>query len=169
MKSVANLSGWMKYLLIAFVVISFAINNAASYMPTISAANVFLAILMMLAYGIFYWLVFEVLVGFLYSGLKAKIEKNLTLNQFMNIFRFVIIPTNLISYLTAKLLMLINFYFAFANLLISILIMFGMLMLALWIINKNFFENKLDKEVIKTYFSFVFVYLCVHSFMWGVM
>lgn len=168
MKIIANFTKAKKIALIILAILSFALFKAPTYLPTLSVSNMFLEILMLLAYGFFFWLVFEVLVGFFYVAIKSKIEKNISDKQFINIFRAVIIPINILLFGINKIILLINFFPFYIMLAVSLIVYFVMFLMVFLILKKYFFESeKLPKEFVSTFFSFAFVYLCVHCFMWG--
>lgn len=161
-QKIANFGKWQRYLMIVFVVLSFALIKSFALDATNAVNGIVLSVLLFLAYGVFHWLLFEVLIGFLYSGIKAKIEKDLTLQQFNNIFRFTIIPVNIILFLVFKLIIHINFYANIILLLINTIIIFAYLAFMWWIIKKYFLKNS-DNKLEKSYFGFVFMYLFLQT------
>ena len=168
-QKIANFEKWKKYLLIGLVVLSFALNKSIIANATQSINGMFLSLLFLIGVGFFHWLVFEVLIGFFYSGLKEKIEKNITLNQFNNLFRFGIMFVNILLFGLSKLIIMINFYANYILLICSLIFMFVYL-LFMWLALKKYFLNNLkDNKLELTYFGFVFMFLFLHTIMWGVM
>ena len=87
----------------------------------------------------------------------------------MNIFRFFVIFLNIFSFLFFKIIILINFYPNFVNLFISLILNF-LFILAIWlVVKKHFLADVVDKSKISLWwFGFGFMYLFLHTIMWGV-
>jgi len=168
-EKISKFEKWKKWLLIACVVITFALLKSFGLDATNSINGVWLSLLLFLGYGIFYWLVFEVLIGFFYSGLKFKVENKITLAQFNNIFRFAIIFVNIVLFGLSKLIISINFYaniFLLIAHLVALLVYLGFMW---WVLKKYFLKEVADKKLEMSYFGFVFMYLFLHTIMWGVL
>ena len=78
-QKISNFEKWKKWLLVAMVVLTFALLKTFGLDATNSVNGMLLSVLLFFGYGMFYWLVFEVLIGFFYSGLKFKIENKILL------------------------------------------------------------------------------------------
>lgn len=168
-KKIADFSGWKKYLLILGMILSFALLKSFNAFAMYSVNGVFLSLLLILASGFFYWLIFELLVNFFYSGLKPKIEKNININQFINIFRFIFIIFNILLFFLYKILILINFYTIFIMLFLSIILSFLVFIYIFSLLKKYYLAQIFNKDLCVSYFSFVFVYLFLQTVMWGVL
>ena len=168
-EKLSNFEKWKKWLLICLVVLSFALLKSFGLDATNSINGVFLSLLLFAGYGIFYWLVFEVLIGFFYSGLKFKIENKITLAQFNNIFRFAIIFVNIILFGLSKLIIAVNFYANIFLLLAHLVLLLIYLCFMWWLLKKYFIGEIADKKLEMSYFGFVFMYLFLHTIMWGVL
>lgn len=166
---IANFVKWKKWLVITACILSFALLKSFNVMTTNSVNGIFLSILLIIGNGIFYWLIFEVLVGFLYSGLKVKIEKNINISQFTNIFRFFIIFFNFFIYFLLKLIIFINFYANFLILLFNLIIILALFIVVWQVLKKYFIAECANKSLELTYFSYAFMYLFLHTIMWGVL
>lgn len=164
---IANFVKWKKWLIITACILSFALLKSFNVIATNSVNGIFLSALLIIGNGIFYWLIFEVLVGFLYSGLKIKIEKNITISQFNNIFRFFIIFFNFFIYFSTKIFILINFYANFLILIFNLIILLAFFIVIWQVLKKKFLFECANKSLELTYFSFAFMYLFLHTIMWG--
>ena len=166
-KKLISATGWKKILIISILILSFALTKSFNPISIYSANGFLLSTLFILGYGIFGWLLFEILVGFFYSGLKSKVENFISIKEFTNIFRIVFIFVNILTFGITDLCVLINFYTPFLILFLTIIISF----VAMWMIYKflvKFYIGKIGgKEMSLTYFSFVFIYLFLMTIMWG--
>lgn len=165
---IANFDKWKKWLFLVVVVFSFALLKSDNTIALNSANGIFVSLLMILGFGIFYWLIFEVLAGFFYSALKPKIEKQITYAQFLNIFRLFIIFFNILLYFFQKIIILINFYSNFLILLINLILLLIYFIILFFVLKKYFLKN-IDEKLNLTYFSFAFMYMFLHTIMWGVL
>ena len=168
-QKISNFEKWKKWLLVAMVVLTFALLKTFGLDATNSVNGMFLSVLLFVGYGMFYWLVFEVLIGFFYSGLKFKIENKITIYQFNNIFRFAIIFVNLVLFGVSKLIIHLNFYANILLLVAHLVLLVVYLGLMWWILKKYFLGEIADKKLEMSYFGFVFMYLFLHTIMWGVL
>ncbi|MDD3397785.1 MAG: hypothetical protein PHR96_04545 [Clostridia bacterium] len=168
-KKIADLKGFKQILLIVLLILSFALIKSFNPISIFSVNGIFLSIVFILVYGIFHWLLFEVVAVFFYSALKPKIEKLISMNQFVNILRAFIILSNIIIYLITNLLILINFYTVFLILLFNLAFSFFILTLFYLSIKNNFLKSIADKSFCITFFSFIFLYLLLMTFLWGVL
>lgn len=168
-KKIADFEKWKKYVLILGVIFSFALIKFSNASTLYSVNGIFLSLLLVLGVGVFYWLLFELLVSFFYSGLKPKIEKYININQFINIFRVFCIIFNILLFILFKILILINFFTIFLMLIITILISFVFFVYVFYLLKKYYFSKIANKDLCMTYFSFVFVYLFLQTVMWGVL
>lgn len=169
-KKISNFSGGKKWALCVVVWLSFALANAPGVFAQNSAYGVAISLALILASGLFAWVIFELLVGFYFSALKDKLATKIDYAEFMNIFRFFVIFLNILLFLFFKIIILINFYPNFVNLFISLILNF-LFIFALWlIVKKHFLYDVQDKSKISLWwFGFGFMYLFLHTIMWGVM
>ena len=166
-KNLMASKGWKKLLIVIAVILSYAIAKFYTPMSLYAASGFWLSSLFVIGYGVFSWLLFELLIGFFYSGLKNKIEKHISMNEFTNLFRVSIIPLNLISFGVLNLLMAINFLTPFFYLVVMIVLSFAWLWIMYKFLIKHFLQSFAGKEFSLTYFSFVFIYLFLMTIMWG--
>lgn len=166
-KNYLKISGWKKAILIIILILSYALVKSFNPIAIYSVNSIFLSFLFILGYGIFAWLLFEILVGFMYSGLKSKIENFISMNEFTNLFRFAFIPLNIITYALTNLFILLNFYTSFMILCTTIILSFICFLLIYKILVKNYFASLDSKDLNMSYFSFVFIYLFLMTIMWG--
>ena len=168
-EKISKLSGAKKWGLYVLVALSFALAKAPSVIAQNSAFGFLMSGALIVASGLFAWVIFELLVGFYFSALKDKIGAKLDYPAFMNIFRFFAIFLNIFSFLFFKIIILINFYPNFANLFISLILNF-LFILAIWlVVKKHFLADVVDKSKISLWwFGFGFMYLFLHTIMWGV-
>lgn len=168
-KKIADLKNFKQILLIILLILSFALLKSFNPIAIFSANGILLSLVFVLIYGIFHWLLFEVIAVFFYSALKTKIEKHITMNQFVNILRAFIIASNIVIYLVSSLLILINFYTVFLLLFFNIAFSFFVLTCFYIILKKHFLKSFADKNFNITYFCFIFCYLFLLTIMWGVL
>ena len=113
-QKISKLSGAKKWGLYVLVALSFALAKAPSVIAQNSAYGFLMSGALIVASGLFAWVIFELLVGFYFSALKDKIGAKIDYAAFMNIFRFFVIFLNIFSFLFFKIIILINFYPNFA-------------------------------------------------------
>ena len=168
-EKISKLSGAKKWGLYVLVALSFALAKAPSVIAQNSAYGFLMSGALIVASGLFAWVIFELLVGFYFSALKDKIGAKIDYPAFMNIFRFFAIFLNIFSFLFFKIIILINFYPNFVNLFISLILNF-LFILAIWlVVKKHFLADVVDKSKISLWwFGFGFMYLFLHTIMWGV-
>lgn len=169
-QKISALTGIKKWLIGILTVLSFALLKSFDVMALNSVYGTLLSSLFLLANGIFYWLIFEILIGFFYSALKERIAHKISYSNFMNLFRFFVVFLNLFIYIFSKIIILINFYANYLLLFLNLILIF-LFLLMMWIIIKKYFlvdEKNLGK-VSFWYFGFSFMYLFLHTIMWGVM
>lgn len=169
-KKISTLTGVKKWILHLFVLLSFMLVKSPDIIATNSAYGLLPSFLIIIAMGVFYLLIFEVLVGIFYSGLKEKIEKQITYQGYMNLFRFFVIFLNILIFLFSKIIILINFYINFSILFINLILIF-IYLIFMWFVLKKYFikENQEISKVCFMYFGFGFIYLLIQSLLWGSM
>lgn len=165
---ISKFTGYKKVILIIFLILSFALLKSYNPIATHSVNGIFLSLLFILAYGIFYWLLFEVMVSFFYGALKTKIESKISMDSFLNIFRAFIILSNIIIFIFTKILILLNFYTVFLLLLFNIAFSFFIMCLIYVYLKKHYFKEIANKSFCTSYFGFIFVYLFLLTMLWGV-
>ena len=168
-EKISKFQGIKKWVLFTVVALSFALAESPSVVAQNSAFGFLMSILLVLAAGVFAWVVFELLVGFFFSAMKDKIGNKVDYAAFMNIFRFFVIFLNIANFAFFKILIAINFYANFACLFASLILTF-LYLLGIWFVIKKRFLND-DVDMAKTslwWFGFSFMYLFLHTIMWGV-
>lgn len=168
-KKIGDLKKYKQIILIVLLVFSFALLKSFNPIATFSVEGIFLSLVFVLGYGVFHWLLFEVLAMFFYNALKPKIEKAISTNQFVNILRLFIILSNIIIYLITNLVILINFYTVFILLILNLAISFCILTYFYFVIKRNYLKGIADKNFCITFFSFIFIYLFLLTMLWGVL
>lgn len=169
-QKISELAGVKKWLIGILTVLSFALLKSFDVMALNSVYGALLSSLFLIANGIFYWLIFEILVGFFYSALKEKISHKISYSGFMNLFRFFVIFLNVLIFAFSKIIILINFYANYLLLFLNLIFIF-LFLLFMWFLLKKYFLNDVKNlsKISLWYFGFGFMYLFLHTIMWGVM
>ena len=169
-EKISRVTGYKKWILCIFAVLSFALMKSTDTIASNSAYGFLPSLLIVLAMGLFLWLVFEVLVGLFYSALKDRIENKISYHQFMNLFRFFVIFLNIFIFIIAKIIILINFYLNFTILFINLILIF-LYLFFMWLLLKKYFLQGIENlpKICFIYFAFVFMYLFLQTIIWGMM
>ena len=78
-EKISKLSGAKKWGLYVLVALSFALAKAPSVIAQNSAYGFLMSGALIVASGLFAWVIFELLVGFISARLKTKLAQNLTM------------------------------------------------------------------------------------------
>ena len=169
-QKISALTGIKKWLIGILAVLSFALLKSFDAMALNSVYGLGMSIVFLIANGIFYWLIFEILIGFFYSALKEKISHKIPYSGFMNLFRFFVIFLNVLIFAFSKIIILINFYANYLLLFLNLIFIF-LFLLFMWFVLKKHFLNDIQNlsKISLWYFGFGFMYLFLHTIMWGVM
>lgn len=165
MKRVAEATGLKMWILILASYFTFCVANYDNVNALLSVNNLFLCILIVLGYSLMYYIIFEALIGIFYAAQKSKIENYITLKQFSNIFRYLIIFVNIILYILTKIFVAINFYTVYFLLFFTICAYFIMFILGYFILKKHYIQ--INFALI--YFEYAFIFLALFVILWGVL
>lgn len=166
-EKILQLKGLKTWWLILLTVFSFALAKSFFAGTSVSVFGA-LWLVVTLGFGLFYWLIFEVLMGFFYGALKEQIGSYIEYSSFINLFRFFIIFFNIFMFGIFKLVLLIDFYANFVLLFVNIIFTF-LFLLFMWLVIKCKIlkGQNLPTKTMLIYFSFGFLYLFLSTIMWG--
>lgn len=165
MKKIFECTDYKKWLIILLSFLSFCLVKLDSVKAIFSTNNIFISFLIVLGYGLLFCIIFEMLVAIYYTALKNKIENNINLNTFSNIFRIFIIFLNIIFFGMNKLFVFINFYPVFLMSIFAVMLYFLMFVLIYWVLKKLYIKTNFTL----IYFEYAFIFLIIYVVMIGVL
>ena len=163
MKKIAELKGLKQIILIFFCYISFCISTYFNASSMFSTSNIFLCFFYVVAYGLLYYLIFEMITFLFYCLQKKELKIKVNLKNFQNLFRFLIIFYNLLYFLSFNLFAYIGYYTSFFLLIINIVFLYLIFVIVGRILSKLYSIKNL-----LFYYIGAFIFLIIFVLLWGV-